>query len=140
MLRRLNKVLPELIGAILLYGIIVWFAGIWFVEDKFLYSTGVWIGVGLAAGMAIHMAVVIEDAVSMASSQAKLIAMSLLRYAVVVLVFSCITYFHLGDPIAAFIGVMGLKIAAYVQPFFHKVIMKLLRREECSTENQNVRE
>lgn len=140
MLRRLNKVLPELIGAILLYGIIAWLAGIWFAEDKILYSTGVWIGVGLAAGMAIHMAVVIEDAVSMGSSQAKLIAMSLLRYAVVVLVFFCTVYFRLGDPIAAFIGVMGLKIAAYVQPFFHKIIMKLQGREEYSTDNQNVQE
>ncbi len=136
MLRRLNKALPGLVFVILLYGAVVWLAGVWFARDKLMYSTGVWIGAFLAVGMAIHMAVVIEDAVSIGSSQSKLVAMSLLRYAVVVLVFFCTVYFHLGDPIAAFIGVMGLKIAAYLQPFFHKILMKLKGREEYSKENQ----
>ncbi len=140
MLRRLNKVLPELILAILLYGVLVWFAGIWLVGDKLMYSTGLWIGVGLAAGMAVHMAFVIEDAVSLGSSQARIILMSLLRYAVVVLVFFCTVYFHLGDPIAAFVGVMGLKIAAYVQPFFHRIILKLQGKEEEAAKKHEMEE
>ncbi len=137
MLKRLNKVLPELVAAIIIYGIAAWLVGIWLAGDKLMYSTGLFIGVCLAVGMAVHMAVVLEDAVSIGSSQSKLITMSLLRYAAVVLVFVCTVSFHLGDPIAAFIGVMGLKIAAYMQPFFHKLIMKLQGREEFSTENQN---
>lgn len=128
MLKRLNKVLPELVLGILIYGVVVWTAGIWFVRDKLLFSTGVWIGVFLAVGMAIHMAVVIEDAVSIGGGRAKLAAMSLLRYIVVVLIFCGTAYFHLGDPIAAFLGVMGLKIAAYMQPFLHKVILKIKRK------------
>lgn len=127
MLRRLNKVLPELLLAILIYGVFVQCIGVWLVEDKLLYSTGLWIGVILAAGMAIHMAVVIEDAVSIGSSQGKVIAMSLARYIVVVLVFFCTVYFHVGNPIAAFIGVMGLKIAAYMQPFLHKIICLVVK-------------
>ncbi|MCI8490238.1 MAG: hypothetical protein HFJ04_08360 [Lachnospiraceae bacterium] len=135
MLRRLNKALPELVLAILIYGVFAQCIGIWMAEDKLLYSTGLWIGVILAIGMAIHMAVVIEDAVSIGSSQGKLIAMSLIRYIVVVLVFLCIIYFHLGSPIAAFVGVMGLKIAAYMQPFLHKVIIKRQGRGEYSKES-----
>lgn len=134
MLKRLNKVLPELIFGIVIWGILVWLAGIWFVKDKLLYSTGLWIGVLLAAGMAIHMAAVIEDAVNTESGQGKLIAMSLLRYGVVVIVFGCVAYFRLGNPIAAFAGVMGLKIAAYLQPIFHKIILKHQGREEYSAE------
>ena len=61
--------------------------------------------------------------------------MSLLRYVVVILVFVCIIYFRLGNPIAAFAGVMGLKIAAYLQPFLHKTILKLQGREEIPGEN-----
>lgn len=140
MLKRINKVLPELILGIVVYGIIVWLVGIWFVKDKLLYSTGLWIGVLLAAGMAIHMAVVLEDAVSIGSGQGRLITMSLLRYGVVVIVFGGVTYFHLGNPIAAFAGVMGLKIAAYLQPVLHKMILKLQGREEYSTDYKSNQE
>lgn len=130
MLKRLNDALPELILGILVYGVAVQLIGVWFVKDKVLFSTGLWFGVVLAVGMAIHMAVVIEDAVSVGGSQSKLVAMSLLRYAVVVIVFFCVIKFRLGDPIVMFLGVMGLKIAAYMQPFFHKAIVKLRGREE----------
>lgn len=93
MLRRLNKVLPELVAAIIIYGLAAWLAGIWFVRDKLMFSTGLFIGICLAVGMAVHMAVVLEDAVSAGSSQSKLVAMSLLRYVAVVLVFFCTVYF-----------------------------------------------
>lgn len=131
MLKRLNKVLPELILGILLYGILVQITGVWLVEDKLLYSTGLWIGIALAVGMAIHMAMVIEDAVSLGSGQGKLVAMSLLRYVVVVLVFAAVLYFQLGNPIMTFVGVMGLKVAAYTQPF----LQKIRGREENPTDN-----
>lgn len=135
MLKRLNKVLPELILGILIYGVLAQITGVWLTEDKLSYSVGLWIGILLAVGMAVHMAVVIEDAVSLGSSQGRIITMSLLRYVVVILVFVCIIYFRLGNPIAAFAGVMGLKIAAYLQPFLHKTILKLQGREENPTEN-----
>lgn len=45
MLKRINAVLPELILGILFYGIVVQFAGIWFVKDKFSFSSGLWIGI-----------------------------------------------------------------------------------------------
>lgn len=130
MLRRLNKVLPELILGILLYGIILQAVGVWLSEDKLMYTTGLWIGIALAIGMAIHIAVVIEDAVSLNSGRTKLVAMSLLRYALAAAVLFATAYFQLGSVIAAFLGVMGLKIAAYAQPFIHKMIFKLKGSEE----------
>lgn len=136
MLKRLNDVLPELILGILLYGALAQVIGVWLVKEKLMYSFGLWIGVALAVGMAIHMAVVIEDAVSGGSSQGKLVTMSLLRYGAVVLVFFCIMRFHLGNPIAAFIGVMGLKIAAYMQPSIHKIILKKKGSEEISGDKE----
>lgn len=130
MLRRLNKVLPELILGIILYGILIQIAGVWFVSDKIRYSSGLWIGIAIACAMAVHMAVVIEDAVSLNSGQGKLIAQNMVRYIVVVAVFFLMMYFHLGNLITAFLGVMGLKAAAYAQPFIHKIIFKLKGREE----------
>lgn len=135
MLKRLNSVLPELILGILMYGVFVQIAGVWLAEDKVLYSTGLWIGIFLAIGMAIHMAVVIEDAVSVGGSQGKIVTMSLLRYVAVIIVFAGMIYFHLGNPLSAFAGVMGLKIAAYLQPFLHKFIRKLQKGEEYPLED-----
>lgn len=48
MLKRINDVLPELILEIFLYGLLVQLTGVWFVENKLLYSTGLWIGIAAA--------------------------------------------------------------------------------------------
>ena len=40
MLKRLNDALPELVLGIIVYGIVVELAGVWFVTDKLRYTTG----------------------------------------------------------------------------------------------------
>ena len=62
MLRRLNDALPDLVLGIIVYGVLAELIGVWFVTDKVRYSTGLLIGISLAVGMAIHIAVVIRDA------------------------------------------------------------------------------
>lgn len=131
MLRRINEVLPELILEIILYGVVIQLAGVWFVDDKLLYSTGLWLGIAAAALMAIHMAVVILDSVdSMLERKAKIrtTVYSVLRYVAVVAAFIIVAYFKLGNILAMFVGVMGLKAAAYFYPFTHKFILKLKER------------
>ena len=140
MLRRLNDALPDLVLGILVYGMIVELAGVWFVTAKLRYSTGLWIGIALAVGMAIHIAVVIRDAVEIYGEHGarnRVIAKSLLRYAVVVVVFFVMMKFNLGNLFSAFIGVLGLKIAAYLAPFTHKVILKLQGRGDESSDNDD---
>ena len=125
MLRRLNDALPGLILGILVYGIAVELIGVWFVEDKLRYTTGLLIGIALASGMAVNMAIVLQDAVDIygeSGAERRIIAKSLLRYMVVVVVFFVMLKWRLGNPIVAFIGVMGLKVSAYLQPFAHKFI------------------
>ena len=63
MLKRLNDALPELVLGIIVYGIVVELAGVWFVTDKLRYTTGLVIGIALAVGMAVNMAIVLRDAV-----------------------------------------------------------------------------
>lgn len=135
MLRRINEALPELILGIILYGLAVELIGVWFVADKLRYSTGLLIGIALAAGMAVNMAIVLEDAVGLVGqnhAQAKIIAKSILRYLIVVIVFFVMMKFKLGNLITAFLGVMGLKVAAYLQPFTHKAILKLTGRGDIA--------
>ena len=129
MLKRLNDALPELVLGIILYGVVIELAGVWFVTDKLRYSTGLFIGILLAAGMAINMAVVLQDAVDLYGgehAQGKIIAKSILRYLIVVIVFFVMMKFELGNLFSAFIGVLGLKVAAYMQPLTHKLVLKLL--------------
>mgnify|MGYP004458306163 FL=1 len=131
MLKRLNDALPELVLGIILYGVVIELAGVWFVTDKLRYSTGLLIGILLAAGMAINMAVVLQDAVDLYGgehAQGKIIAKSILRYLIVVIVFFVMMKFEFGNLFSAFIGVLGLKVAAYMQPLTHKLVLKLQGR------------
>lgn len=125
MLRRINDALPGLVLGIIVYGVIVELAGVWFVTDKVRYTTGLLIGISLACGMAVNIATVLRDAVELYgedNAKKKIVAKSLLRYAVVVIVFFVMMKWNLGNLITAFIGVLGLKVSAYLQPFTHRVI------------------
>lgn len=135
MIRRLNDALPALLLGIVCYGIIVELIGVWFVKDKLKYSSGLWIGIVLAMGMAIHMAVVIEKAVTLYGengAKSKVILQSILRYIVIVVVFFLVMKIQLGNILMVFIGIMGLKAAAYLQPFIHRVLYRNERRDKES--------
>ena len=137
MLKRINDALPGLVLGIVIYGIVVELAGVWFVEDKVRYSTGLLIGISVAIGLAINIAIVIRDAVEIYGADGarnRLIVKSVLRYLVVVVVFFVMMKFNLGNLVSAFVGVLGLKVSAYLQPFAHKVILKLQGRGDNSSE------
>lgn len=125
-LKRLNEALPGLLLGIAIYGLIVEFAGVWFVSDKLRYTSGLWIGIACAMGMGIHLAMVIEEAVRMGDTGTKRLSFkSVLRYLVVVFVFFIMMYFHLGN-----------LVSAYVQPFMHKMIFKDIAPEESTNEQE----
>lgn len=140
MLRRINDALPGLVLGILVYGIILELIGVWFVSDKVRYTTGLAIGILLACGMAVNIAVVLRDAVEIYGEEhasKKIIAKSLLRYMMVVIVFFVMMKWNLGNLYSAFIGVLGLKVSAYLQPFTHKVIRKLQGRNTVSSNHED---
>ena len=90
MLRRINDALPGLVAGIILYGIIIQITGVWFVEDKVSYSIGLWYGITIAIGMAINLAKVIFDSVTIygeENANRRIIMKSVMRYAVVVILF-----------------------------------------------------
>jgi hypothetical protein len=96
----------------------------WFVSDKLGYTIGLWYGIAIAVGIAINLATVIYDSVMMdegKNANRRIIAKSLLRYGVVVILFFILGYFKFGNLFAALLGVLGLKISAYAQPLLNKV-------------------
>lgn len=140
MLRRLNDALPGLVLGIIVYGAAVELVGVWFVTDKLRFTTGLLIGIALACGMAVNMAVVLQDAVGAyggAGARNKIIAKSILRYLIVVVVFFVMMKWRLGNLAAAFIGVLGLKVSAYLQPVAHKFFLKLQGRGDVSSDSEN---
>ncbi len=128
MFRRLNQALPGLLFGILLYALVIQFTGIWFVEDKIRYSSGLWIGAFTAMAMACHIARVIAETIDFPDAQKarmRITAKGILRYVGVIVVFAVTMYYDLGNLVTLFLGVMGLKISAYLQPALHKAIMKV---------------
>lgn len=127
MFRRLNQALPGLLLGILIYGILVQITGVWFVQDKLRYSSGLWIGIATAMGLAYHIARVIAETIDYPDAQkagTRIMAKGIQRYVAVVIVFAVTLYFDLGSLVTLFLGVMGLKISAYLQPALQKLLRK----------------
>lgn len=142
MLRRINDALPGLVWGIVLYGVLVQITGIWFVDDKLSYSIGLWYGIAIAIGMAINLATVILDSVTLdggKNANRRIIAKSVLRYVVVVVLFFILGYFQFGNLFTALIGVLGLKISAYAQPLLQSAANKLSGRSDASSDEEIVK-
>lgn len=93
-----------------------------FFRQRLLYhSLGLWIGIGMAMAAAYHMWWALDLALEPGMPAQKVIAKhSMLRYGGIVLVFAAIMLTDVMNPLTAFYGIMGLKAAAYLQPFIHK--------------------
>lgn len=122
-LKELNLALPGLLSGIILFGLLSQVIGLFLVQDKANYSVGLWIGVLTANFMALHMAISLNSAVQMdvKGAQATATRHNIIRYLVVVLILGILMITRIGNPLAAFVGMMGLKVSAYLQPFFSKV-------------------
>ena len=141
MLKRINPALPGLLAGIVIYGLIIQFTGVWFVEDKIGYSIGLWYGIAIGIGMAINLATVIYDAVTFdgeGNANKRVAAKSMLRYIVVAILFGILGYFEFGNLFTAFLGVMGLKFSAYAQPLLNKLVNKLLGRDDAASCDENL--
>ena len=64
-------------------------------------------------------------------AQAAATRQNIIRYLVVVIVFAILMVTGIGNPLAAFAGVMGLKLSAYAQPILSKKIRAADNTGEC---------
>ena len=126
---KISETLLELFVGIAAAGILFQVTLVWFVKDRFSYSVGLWIGILLAVFLAWHMWKGIDSALELgeAGAQKTMRTQSLIRYVVVILVLGVLMCTEAANPLSAFLGVMTLKVAAYLQPVTHKAISKLRR-------------
>lgn len=127
-IREINNSLPDLLLGILFFGIICEVIIAVVGSNVVMYSLALWLGIILAMGMAMHMSKVLNVAVSIGEGGAEKIMRnySFARYAILVIILGVIMITEVLNPLLVFLGIMGLKVAAYIQPITHKLVTKIL--------------
>ncbi len=126
--KKIDATLFDLCFGIFLYGIVCQIVILFFSQDP-KDSLGLWTGVLLGIAGSIHMWWSINRGLDMASKDAmKTVgANSIARYFVLVAAMALLHISGFADPLFAFLGYMGMKIAAYMQPITRKISFKLFK-------------
>ena len=125
----MDETLKELLTGISLFEILAVLAGIWFVDSPVKYVLGVLAGAVLALLAAIHMYWSIRKNLEVnmdnaSAANAYSVKSSMIRYGVILIVFLFFCLTDIAYPLAVFLGIMGLKAGAYLQPFTHKYLFR----------------
>lgn len=126
-----NPMLVSLIIGCILYGIvgeiIIYLCGF---EEWCQIAIGFLTGVLLMIGTVIHMAASIDISLGLDEQGAlkHTRKMYLVRIAVVVVVFLLLFFLNIGNVVAALLGMVSLKVSAYIQPFTYKLIVARLEK------------
>ena len=109
-----DNTLLELVTGIILVGVVVQIVCLIAFPNDLYNAIGLWSGVAIGSGMAIHMKHSIEDALDLGETGAvKHVRMTYaLRVTVVLILMGCVFYFDLGNPLTLLAGLIALKISA----------------------------
>lgn len=125
---KIDATLFDLCLGIFLYGIVCQIV-ILFFSRELQYSIGLWVGVLLGILGSIHMWWSLNRGLDMAAKDAmKTVgANSIIRYFVLVAAMCLLWLSGAANPLLAFLGYMGMKAAAYMQPVTRKISFKLFK-------------
>ena len=125
-----NKILFELLIGIVLMGILIQIICILVSKDYSYNAIGLWSGVAIACFMAIHMKRSIEDVLDLGEEGGvkRMRSTYLVRMTIVAIVMGVVIYFNLGNSITMLFCFLTLKIAAYLQPYMHKILKRRLSK------------
>ena len=124
-LRKLNEVLPEVFLVDLLYllagELVIWFL----VPNKQMCAVGFFMGVVYSIFSSVHMSFRIRKIVYGHANESKTLLIGyFIRLAVMLVLFTVLYLFHIGDLLCALIGMFSMKVSAYLQPFTNKILSK----------------
>lgn len=123
-----SSTLKYLIIGILAYFILLSLPILIFTEDKIYNEAGLLLGIIMGIFMAIHMEMMIRKSMYMEKHQsAFFVSNSLLRLLLIGGVIIIVAWTRWISPYTLLLGLFGLKISAYIQPYF---IDKLLNNKE----------
>lgn len=118
-----NNTLIEMLCGIVLCGVFGQIVILLCLPDKAFVSAGWWIGIITAMGSAYHMWWGLDRALSLRESDATkmIISYNMIRYVVIIAIMGIVMVTEVANPLAAVLGVFGLKAGAYIQPFIHRI-------------------
>lgn len=121
-IKKIDRTLLELLTGIVVFSLVCQAAVLPFSVDKVRYAIGLWLGSVVAFLSAIHMWRSLNIAfLCDEKSAARLLAGGyVIRYLITGVFLVLLFYTQTGYVLAGFLGVMGLKAAAYLQPVTHK--------------------
>lgn len=121
-LKKMDRTLLELLTGILLFGVLCQLFALPFPMRQDKYAIGLWVGILLAVTSAVHIFRSLNKAfLCDEKSAARLLAGGyLVRYLITGVFLVVLFYTDAGYVLAGFLGVMGLKTGAYLQPPVHK--------------------
>lgn len=120
-----ENTLIELLVGIFLLGIVIQLVCV-VVSKNYLYDAiGLWSGILVGGISAIHMKRTIEDVLDLGEYHAKKYVRNayLKRMLVALVVMGAVLYFQVGNPITLLVGIFPLKLAAYLQPYVHRLFL-----------------
>lgn len=124
-IKELNEVLPEVFLVDLLYllagELVIWFL----VPNKQMCAVGFFMGVVYSIFSSVHMSFRIRKIVYGHANESKTLLIGyFIRLAVMLVLFTVLYLFHIGDLLCALIGMFSMKVSAYLQPFTNKILSK----------------
>lgn len=143
-IRNINHTVWELIIGIVLVNALLEVIGLIFVSQKGAYTIGLILGMLLAIGMVFHMNISIEKAMDIGGEHAKgyMLKSYAIRTIVVLIVIVCVGVLKFANLLSLLLGIMTLKVAAYLQPITHRFMEsrkagnKRMADENLSSENK----
>ncbi|MDE7222293.1 MAG: ATP synthase subunit I [Acetatifactor sp.] len=122
-LREMNRALLELDLGILFCGMICQLVGMWPAgHNKGLYSVSLWLGILLSLLGTWHMYRTLDRALDLGDGAVKvMVSSNMLRYAALAIILGIIILTDALNPLIVYLGYMMMKVAAYLQPFTHKI-------------------
>lgn len=126
---KVDETLKELLVGISLFEILAVLIGVWFVGSPGKYILGVLAGAVLAILAAIHMYWSIRKNLEInmdqeSAANAYSVKSGMIRYGVILIVFLFFCLTDIAYPLAVFLGIMGLKAGAYLQPITHRYLFR----------------
>ena len=122
-----EKTLFELLIGIVFSSVLLQILVAIILKDYLYNAIGLWCGAAIACFMAVHMKHSIEEVLDMGEENGMKHMRStyLVRMTIVAIAMGIVIFFNLGNPITLLLGALTLKIAAYLQPYMHKMFSHL---------------
>lgn len=121
-----DNTLIEMLVGIIIWGLMVQIVLLIGFKNYLYNAIGLWCGIAVTAGMAIHMKRSIEDVLDFGAQFAEknYRADAAKRMGMAALVIGVVFYLGVGNPLTVLAGIFSLKISAYSQPYMHKLFQK----------------